>query len=135
MRNKSGLSLIELMRPGYFPATHNLVSIAASLPPPHLLLAERPLLANGEQLRRWPLEGSDPHPRRMSKGTSDSLQEAARHTFGMQGRMRECRRGTWWDRARGHVVEEGKDFVQDTQDGGYDHNLLAPEQHLLAPVE
>jgi hypothetical protein len=98
MRNKSGLSLIELMRPGYFPAAHNLVSAAASLPPPHLFLAERPLLAHGEQSRRWPLEGSDPHPRRMSKGTSDPLQEAARHAFGMQGCRRERRRGAWWDR-------------------------------------
>jgi hypothetical protein len=46
---------------------------------------------------------------------------------GNQGRRRNGPGGTWWDRVYNRIVVEGKDFVQDTQDGVGDEFELIPD--------
>lgn len=46
---------------------------------------------------------------------------------GNQGRGRHRHGGTWWDRVYKRIVVEGKDFVQDTQDGVGDEFELIPD--------
>lgn len=47
-----------------------------------------------------------------------------RPTKQMPGRDR--RRGTWWDLKLNCIAIEGKDFAQDTQEGGADDFVLIP---------
>ena len=43
----------------------------------------------------------------------------------MRGRDRRC--GTWWDKKLNCIAIEGKDFAQDTQEGGADRFELIPD--------
>ncbi|KAF0905477.1 hypothetical protein E2562_004442 [Oryza meyeriana var. granulata] len=64
-----------------------------------------------------PSASSCNHPSRwlVRRGLVDTRGRGLRSAA--QTRGREWRQGMWWDRKFGCLLEEGKDFVPDTQDG------------------
>ncbi|KAL6864940.1 hypothetical protein ACP4OV_016091 [Aristida adscensionis] len=90
------------------------------------LVADKMAAGSEDDLDRQVLR-SRPMPLRPSSVPVEAHRADAQMQPAARPRGRERRRGWWWQRDAGRVVEEGLDFAQDTEEGGADEIEFIPD--------